>query len=76
MQLLDEALLRVLGEVNRMLARLSADRGQTLAEYSLIMTVVAVATVVLALTVFRNAIVNVFAPVAQCINGNGNCRFP
>ncbi len=49
-----------------------------MAEYGLITAVIAVAVVVLALTVYRNAIASVFYPVAQCLNGNGNCigRFP
>ncbi len=78
MNVLNEALLRVLCSVQGLQAQLSTDRGQTLAEYSLILTVVAVSTVVLALTVFRNALVSVFGPVAQCVNGNGNCsgHFP
>ncbi len=69
MQLLNEALLRVLIGWHRVETRLSDDEGQTLAEYGLITAVIAVAVVVLAVTVFRNAIVHVFNPAAQCLHG-------
>jgi Flp pilus assembly pilin Flp len=44
--------------------------GQTLAEYGLIMAVIAVAVVVIAVTVFRNAIVTAFESAVDCLDGS------
>ena len=44
--------------------------GQTLAEYGLIMAVIAVAVVVIAFTVFRNAIVTAFESAVDCLDGS------
>ncbi len=52
-------------------ARAQDEEGQTLAEYGLIMAVIAVAVVVLAVTVFRNAIVTAFNGATKCLSGSG-----
>ena len=47
----------------------SAERGQTLAEYSLIITIIAVAVVVLSMVVFRNALVGAYNTATTCLDG-------
>jgi Flp pilus assembly pilin Flp len=69
MQLLNEAMLRILAGWHGLQARAQDDEGQTLAEYGLIMAVIAVAVVVLAVTVFRNAIVTAFNSAVNCLDG-------
>jgi Flp pilus assembly pilin Flp len=69
MQLLNEALLRILTGWHGLQARAQDEEGQTLAEYGLIMAVIAIATVVLAVTVFRNAIVGAFEAGTNCLDG-------
>ncbi len=44
-------------------------RGQTLAEYGLIMAVIAVAVVVAAGVAFRGAIIGAFGAATNCLNG-------
>ena len=69
MQLLNQALLRILTGWHGLQARAQDEEGQTLAEYGLIMAVIAVAVVVLAVTVFRNAIVAAFDSAVNCLDG-------
>jgi Flp pilus assembly pilin Flp len=69
MQLLNEALLRILTGWQELQARAQQEEGQTLAEYGLIMAVIAVSVVVLAVTVFRNAIVGAFNAATHCLSG-------
>ena len=70
MRILNEALLRVLTGWNGLQARLSDEEGQTLAEYGLIMAVIAVAVVVAAVVVFRTAIIDAFAGATDCLDGD------
>ena len=46
------------------------EEGQTLAEYGLIMAVIAVAVVVTAVITFRTAIVNAFNSAVDCLDGS------
>jgi Flp pilus assembly pilin Flp len=69
MQLLNETLLRILTGWHGLQARAQEEEGQTLAEYGLIMAVIAVSVVVLAVTVFRNAIVSAFNSAVNCLDG-------
>jgi Flp pilus assembly pilin Flp len=69
MQLLNEALLRVLTGWQGLQARLSDEEGQTLAEYGLIMAVIAVAVVVTAVVLFRGAIISAFNAATNCLDG-------
>ena len=69
MQFLNEALLRVLTGWQGLQARLSDEEGQTLAEYGLIMAVIAVATVVTAVVLFRGAIISAFNAATNCLDG-------
>lgn len=66
MRLVNEALLRLLVG----LQGLRKEEGQTLAEYGLIMAVIAVAVVVGAVVLFRGAIVNAFNGAIDCLDGS------
>ena len=50
-------------------SKLQDEEGQTLAEYGLIMAVIAVAVVVAAGVAFRGAIVGAFNKSTNCLNG-------
>ncbi|MBF6599371.1 MAG: Flp family type IVb pilin [Dehalococcoidia bacterium] len=57
-------------------AKFQDEKGQTLAEYGLIMAVIAVAVVVGAGVIFRNAIIGAFNSASNCIStasGNTGC---
>jgi Flp pilus assembly pilin Flp len=69
MQLINEALLRVLTGWQGLQARLSDEEGQTLAEYGLIMAVIAVAVVITAVVLFRTAIIAAFESATNCLDG-------
>ena len=49
--------------------KVSDEKGQTLAEYGLIMAVIAVAVVITAVTLFRGAIVTAFNSATNCLDG-------
>lgn len=49
-------------------AAILGEEGQTLAEYSLIITVIAVGVVVTSMTVFRTALAGAFEAAAGCIS--------
>jgi Flp pilus assembly pilin Flp len=70
MQLINETLLRMLAGWHTLEARASDEEGQTLAEYGLIMAVIAVSVVVLAVIAFRTAIVNAFNGAVGCLDGS------
>ena len=68
MRLIDEVLLRLMCW-ERPQVRISDEKGQTLAEYGLIMAVIAVAVVVTAVTLFRGAIITAFNSATGCLDG-------
>lgn len=68
MRLINEALLRMLSWQGPQI-RLPDEKGQTLAEYGLIMAVIAVAVVVVAVTAFRTAIIAAFTSAIDCLDG-------
>ena len=68
MRLLNEALLRLMTWEAPQI-RVSEEKGQTLAEYGLIMAVIAVAVVVTAVTLFRGAIITAFNSATGCLDG-------
>lgn len=70
MQLINEALFRVLTGWQGLQARLSDEEGQTLAEYGLIMAVIAVVVVTTAVVFFRDAIVTAFNSATDCLDGS------
>ena len=74
MSLINETLLRALVGFQGLRARLSDEDGQTLAEYGLIMAVIAIAVVVAAVVAFRGAITGAFDSATGCLDGT-NCSF-
>ncbi len=70
MRLLNEALLRALTGLHELRTRLSDEEGQTLAEYGLIMAVIAVGVVVAAVITFRGAIISAFQGAVNCLDGS------
>ena len=68
MSILNDAILRLLSfQAPRI--EFPDEKGQTLAEYGLIMAVIAVAVVITAVTVFREAIVVAFEGATDCLDG-------
>jgi Flp pilus assembly pilin Flp len=64
--------LQALG--NAIEAKFQDEEGQTLAEYGLIMAVIAVAVVVAAGVAFRSAIIGAFTSATNCLDGTtANC---
>ena len=74
MRMLNEVILRVLSFQPPKI-EISDEKGQTLAEYGLIMAVIAVAVVITAVTLFRTAIVGSFEAATECLGGvvGGTC---
>lgn len=62
----DHVLLPLVARLHELL---SSSRGQTLAEYGLIITVVAVGVTVMALVFFRTQIAGAFTATANCLDG-------
>ena len=72
MRILNEALLRALTGWHELRNRLSDEEGQTLAEYGLIMAVIAVVVITTAVLFFRDEIVAVFNRATDCLD-DGAC---
>lgn len=70
MQFVNEALLRALIGWREFRIRLQDEDGQTLAEYGLIMAVIAIAVVVTAVIAFRDAIADAFNASIDCLDGD------
>lgn len=70
MRLVNEALLRLMSGLHEVRARLTDEEGQTLAEYGLIMAVIAVAVIVGAVIAFRGAITTAFNQATDCLDGS------
>ena len=66
--MLTNLMLRALLAMKRVENRLNDDEGQTLAEYGLIMAVIAVAVVIAAGVAFRGAISDAFNSASNCLN--------
>ena len=64
------ALLQVLARMREARTGLRYESGQTLAEYSLIVTLVAVGVTVAALMFFRTAVAGAFDGVVACFGGS------
>ncbi len=62
--------LRVFIALRGIGTRIDGDDGQTLAEYSLIITTIAVAVTILSVVVFRNALAAAFNSVIPCLTGS------
>lgn len=67
MQTMGEALLAVIARVSFVLGR---QRGQTLAEYGLILTLVAVGVVLPTMLLFRDQLIAAYNGAANCMNGS------
>lgn len=73
-----EVLVELLGRARRAVsmaslrlwAALSAARGQTLAEYTLLVSVIAVAAIVVGIILFRDTVSGVIGDASDCLNGN------
>jgi Flp pilus assembly pilin Flp len=61
--------LRLMAALRAIESRTRDEDGQTLAEYGLIMAVIAVAVVVAAVVAFRGAIVTAFNSATDCLDG-------
>jgi Flp pilus assembly pilin Flp len=62
--------LHVLAALQSIESKVKDEEGQTLAEYGLIMAVIAVAVVVAAVVAFRGAIVGAFSSSTTCLSGS------
>ncbi len=70
MRLVNELLTRLMVGVHELKAKAVDENGQTLAEYGLIMAVIAVAVVVGAVVAFRGAITTAFNNATACLDGS------
>ena len=64
------AALRLFELLSSLRARVEDDQGQTLAEYGLIVTTIAVAVVIFAVIAFRGALIASFNSAGACLNGS------
>ena len=62
--------VKFLVALQQLVAKTTDDEGQTLAEYGLIMAVIAVAVVIAAVVAFRGAIVSAFNQATNCLDGS------
>jgi Flp pilus assembly pilin Flp len=67
LSLAQEALLSCIAWLQ---SRSTGERGQTLAEYALIITIVAVGTVILCLIAFREMLIVGFNAMSSCLQGS------
>ena len=67
MRLVNEAMVRVLSGWYKLQARASDENGQTLAEYALILAVIALVGVTAAVLFFQNTIATAFTTIGDCI---------
>ena len=67
--MLNNLVLRVLVAIQGIEMKMKDEEGQTLAEYGLIMAVIAVAVIVAAGVLFRNAIIGSFSSATNCLDG-------
>lgn len=65
--MVQELALRMVIALQGALSRMEEERGQTLAEYSLIISAVAVATVVITVIAFRTVLANTYNSVTDCL---------
>jgi Flp pilus assembly pilin Flp len=63
-----DLVLRTFVAVQSFAARTQDDDGQTLAEYSLIISAIAVATVITTVIVFRGALASAWNSASDCLN--------
>jgi Flp pilus assembly pilin Flp len=68
--MVNELVLGVFVAIQSALLRVREERGQTLAEYSLIMATIAVAVVVISVITFREALVGAYSSASRCLDGS------
>ena len=68
--MLKDLVLRVFVALQGIESKVTDEEGQTLAEYGLIMAVIAVAVITLAAVAFRGAIVTAFNSATKCLSGS------
>ena len=68
--MLEQLALRVYLGLREMVERARDEEGQTLAEYGLIMAVVAVSVMVVAAVAMRGGIINAFNSASTCLGGS------
>jgi Flp pilus assembly pilin Flp len=62
--------LRTLAILHGLLGRSQDEEGQTLAEYSLIISTIAVATIIISVIAFREALIGAWNSASQCLTGS------
>jgi len=62
--------LRVFVALQGLESKVKDEEGQTLAEYGLIMAVIAVAVIAAAAVAFRQGIINAFTSATTCLSGS------
>jgi len=67
--MLTEAALRIFVSLQLLSVRIREERAQTLAEYSLIISAIAVATITIAAITFRNTLVVAWNSASSCLDG-------
>jgi Flp pilus assembly pilin Flp len=67
--MLTDAMLRVIVAAQGLVLRSRDEDGQTLAEYSLVISAIAVAAVTIAVITFRGALVGAWNSASNCLNG-------
>ncbi len=70
MRYLSDAFLRALTRWQWVRARFSAQDGQTLSEYGLLVTVISVAVVAIAVVAFREQLAAAYDAAAGCLDGS------
>lgn len=68
--MLEQLTLRMYLGLREMVERARDEEGQTLAEYGLIMAVVAVSVMVVAAVALRGGIINAFNSASTCLGGS------
>jgi len=68
--MLTDVAVRMLVAVHALESRLRDEDGQTLAEYGLITSVVVISTILLAVIVFKDAIIGAFNRASTCLGGS------
>ena len=68
--MLNRLLLRFVVTLQGIASNASDEEGQTLAEYGLIMAVIAVAVIAASAVVFRGAIITAFNSATKCLGGS------
>ena len=62
--------VKFLVALQQLAAKTTDDEGQTLAEYGLIMAVIAVAVIVASAVAFKNGIISAFNSATKCLSGS------